>query len=252
MECPFCGSNGPWKTAIQPINLEEEEVYGRDENRYSICDCGGHFQNPTPTDASIVEHYQGVYRTIHPDVKFGHPRAKRVFQHLPPKAGDMLDVGCARGHLMALAKEARWQVWGVEPDENTAREARKVGPIYDNLAEVDRAFDLVASVHVLEHMSDPLAFLRQKAELIKPGGEMLIVFPYYNYRTPHLLAMGGDQVRALLNKIGISEVEIEMYDPAGKHSRPDDGPIVRPVIRAKTYMDVIVKASVPCEKHSSS
>jgi SAM-dependent methyltransferase len=222
-------------------------VYERDETRYSLCKCGGHFQNPMPTDASIVEHYLGSYRALFPDIeagkKSGRKRAARVFPHLPSKAGDMLDVGCASGSLMASAKDTGWQVWGVEPDKNTRRNAKKIGSVYDSLAEVDRTFDLVVSVHVLEHVTDPLAFLQQKAALIRQGGEMLTVFPYYNHRPPHLLAMGGEQVRILLDRIGISDVEIVLYDPATKQLRTD---IIEeaelPIIRTKTYMDVIVKA----------
>jgi len=245
-ECPFCGSNGPWNTAIQPIWPEDAEVYERDENRYSMCHCGGHFQNPMPTDASIEAYYKSAYRSVHPDIECGkkseRKRATRVFPYLPSKVGDMLDVGCAAGNLMGLAKEAGWRVWGVEPDKNSKERAEKIGPVYDSLAEIDRTFDLVMSVHVLEHVSEPLAFLRQKAELIRPGGEMLIVFPHYNYRAPHLLAMGGEQVRMLLDRIGISEVEIEIYDPPGKRSHVANEPAA--IVRAKTYQDIIVKARI--------
>ena len=246
LECPFCNSNGPWNTVIQPIIQEEAEVYERDETRYSICHCGGHFQNPMLTDASIVEHYRSSYRVLFPDLesgkKSGARRAKRIFPHLPSKVGDMLDVGCASGPLMGLAKEVGWQVWGVEPNKDSRRKAGKIGFVYDSLAEVDRTFDLVTSVHVLEHVSDPLAFLQQKAALIRPGGEMLIVFPYYNYRPPHLLAMSGKQVRMLLERIGVVKVEIAVYDPAMKQIRADIEEVELPIIRAKTYQDVIVKA----------
>ena len=248
-ECPFCDSNGPWRVAIQPILPEEAEMYERNENRYSICGCGGHFQNPMPTDTSIEEHYRGPYRVLFPDLesgnKSGWKRAKRIFPHLPSKVGDMLDVGCASGKLMGLAKEAGWQVWGAEPDKDSRRKAEKIGPTYNSLAEVDRTFDLVTSVHVLEHVTEPLAFLQQKAELIRPGGEMLIVFPYYNHRPPHLLAMGGKQVRMLLERIGIDEVAIAVYDPAMRQIHTDIIEEVEwPIIRAKTYQDVIVKARI--------
>jgi SAM-dependent methyltransferase len=244
-ECPFCGSNGPWDTAYQPITQEEVDVYERDENRYSICRCGGHFQNPMLTDDSIAKLYQGLYRSIHPDIKFINPRAERIFPHLPQKVGDMLDVGCSDGSLMSLAKEAGWRVWGVEPDDSTRRKAQKIGYVYKNLEEVDRTFDLVASVHVLEHVSEPIAFLRRKAELVNSDGSILVVVPYYNHRSPHLLAMNGRVIRELFGRIGIINVDIELYDIFMRVKETDEEyPEEFPINRKKTYYDIVVKASV--------
>jgi len=243
-ECPFCGSNGPWDIATQPISPEEAEVYERDENRYSFCHCGGHFQNPVLTDATIEEFYRGTYRTIHPDLFQADKRAERIFPHLPRRIGSMLDVGCAAGALMRLAKESGWRVAGVEPNENSKKQAEQFGSVYRDLAEVDKAFDLVSAVHVLEHVSDPLMFLRQLVALARPGGEILIVVPYYNYRPPHLLAMGGKQICSLFGRLGIDDVEVIIYDPGNKQLRPDDECAELPIVRAKTYMDVIAKARV--------
>ena len=224
-ECLFCGGNGPWSTAIQPIKPEEAEIYERDETRYSICRCGGHFQDPMPTDAALEEFYKSAYRSAHPDISLGNKRAKRIMPHLPKKFGGLLDVGCAHGALMQLAQVSGWQVAGVEPNENSRRQAKQFGDIYQSLDEVDRTFDLVSAIHVLEHVSDPIAFLGQLAELVSPGGEMLVVIPCYEHRPPHLLAMGGEQIRMLFERIGIGEAELT-------------------VVQDRPFTDVIAKARI--------
>ena len=224
--CPFCDSDGPWQMAIQPMRSEEVAVYERDETRYSLCHCGGYFQNPMPTNDSIEEFYRSMYRTVCPQLSPSKKRAKRILPHLPQTVGSMLDVGCALGAFIQLAKASGWEVSGVEPDEDSRGQAKQFGDIYQSLDKVDRAFDLVSAIHVLEHISDPMAFLGQLAELVSPGGEMLVVVPRYEYLPPHLLAMGGEQIRMLFERIGIGEVELT-------------------VIQAKTYtMDVIAKAAI--------
>ena len=246
-ECPFCGSNGSWDTAYQPITQEEVDVYERNENRYSICHCGGHFQNPMLTDDSIAELYQGLYRTVHPEIPSRNPRAQRILPHLPSKVGNMLDVGCANGSFMSLAKDAGWKVWGVEPDNFTRGIAQKIGYVYSDLADVDRTFDLVSSLHVLEHTSDPVEFLRRKAELVNSDGSILVVVPYYNHRSPHLLAMNGRVIRELLERVGITNVDIELYDIFMRVKGIDEEfePEIFPINRKKTYYDIVVKARVP-------
>ena len=223
-KCPFCNSDGPWRTAIQPIKPEEVGVYERDETRYSLCHCGGHFQNPMPTNDSIDEFYRSTYRTVCPQLSLGK-RARRILPHLPRTAGSMLDVGCALGALIQLAKASGWEAAGVEPNEDSRRQAKQFGYIYQSLDEVDGTFGLVSAIHVLEHVSDPVAFLAQLAELVSPGGQMLVVIPCYDYRPPHLLSMGGEQARMLFERIGIGEAELT-------------------IIQAETYTDVIAKANI--------
>ena len=229
--------------AVQPLGPEEAEVYERDETIYSICTCGGLFQNPMLTDATIEEFYKGAYRTIHPDIFRSDRRAARISPHLPSRVGSMLDVGCSSGALMKLAKEAGWQVAGVEPNKASRKLAEQLGIVYSALADVDKTFDLVSAIHVLEHVSAPLAFLRQIVDLVRPDGEVLIVIPYYNYRPPHLLAMGGKQIRDLLGRLGIDDVEIAIYDHRDKQLRPDDE-CAKPSFITKSYMDVIAKARI--------
>ena len=219
IECPFCGNTtGPWATAIQPMVRDGEiALFERDETIYMVCQCGGYFQNPMPTDESIDKLYRDKYYDVFQARKqalaFEMPRALRMTEHLPQEPGSMIDVGCATGELMSLAKEAGWQVTGVEPGKRGRARAKPYGTVYRNCDEVDETFDLVMSVHVLEHVARPVDFLKQLAKLLAPGGLMIVVVPKNNYRPSHLTGINEETVKILFDRAGIGNVEIGSFVP---------------------------------------
>ena len=95
------------------------------------------------------------------------------------RTGHVLDVGCGSGMIafeLGLAGFA--QVIGVDPFaagdrllDNGVRIQRQ------DLAEVTGTFDLVMFHHSLEHVPDPEGALRQAAQLLSPGGRILVRMP---------------------------------------------------------------------------
>ena len=75
-----------------------------------------------------------------------------------------------------------WEVEGIDFDAVAVDAARRrgltvhLGDLREG-AFADRAFDVVTPGHVLEHVSDPVAFLRQCRRLLRPGGAVLAVTP---------------------------------------------------------------------------
>jgi GT2 family glycosyltransferase/tetratricopeptide (TPR) repeat protein/2-polyprenyl-3-methyl-5-hydroxy-6-metoxy-1,4-benzoquinol methylase/glycosyltransferase involved in cell wall biosynthesis len=130
------------------------------------------------------------------------PGSTRVFGHLadpayfefarpellacvPPTARDVLDVGCGAGLLgKALKERQAARVTGVELDEGAARRARRhldevlVGDVEGRFLPFDDAsFDCVVCGDVLEHLRDPLAFLRRLRSWLRPGGTLVASLP---------------------------------------------------------------------------
>lgn len=104
-----------------------------------------------------------------------------VETHVRP--GRLLDVGCASGLFLDVARERGWRVKGAEISEYAARVARErfgldvaVGDI-DDLELPEAAFHVVAMLDMLEHSPDPAATLAKVAPLIAPGGLLLLVLP---------------------------------------------------------------------------
>ncbi len=98
--------------------------------------------------------------------------------------GRLLDVGCGEGSFLANMQTLGWQVTGVEPDSDAARNAREQTGLHDvrsgSLEDVQleqNSFDAVTLVHVLEHLPDPAQTLRQCWLLLRRGGQLVITTP---------------------------------------------------------------------------
>jgi SAM-dependent methyltransferase len=105
--------------------------------------------------------------------------------HFDGCSREILDVGCASGIFLSKALEAGWQIAGLEPSEALYKEA--VGRIGDRgtilphiLEEADfgsRRFDAITMWDVLEHVVNPMAFLKRCRELLRPGGCLFLNVP---------------------------------------------------------------------------
>lgn len=93
-------------------------------------------------------------------------------------AGKLLEVGCARGDFLDVARTS-FDVFGVEPNPDLAADSRQVAPIFEGLIENApwTDFDVAASFHVIEHVDSPRNFIQAMAERLKPGGLFVIETP---------------------------------------------------------------------------
>jgi SAM-dependent methyltransferase len=103
---------------------------------------------------------------------------------LPTTPGRLLDVGCGAGAFLERMRDFGWQIAGVEPDAK-AREAAAarlgnqdtVVPSLAAEALAKESFDAITLSHVIEHVPDPVATLRDCARLLAPGGIIVCVTP---------------------------------------------------------------------------
>ncbi|HVT16751.1 MAG TPA: class I SAM-dependent methyltransferase [Thermoanaerobaculia bacterium] len=82
--------------------------------------------------------------------------------------GRLLDIGCATGRFLAHARERGWEIAGVEIADFARQRAENdlgvsIAPSLEALPPRE-TFDVVTLHHVLEHVHDPLAFLRDVVE----------------------------------------------------------------------------------------
>jgi|GEM_PF-774668 len=98
--------------------------------------------------------------------------------------GRVLEIGPGMGDVLGAAREGGYEVAGVEHSPVLAEKIRQscgvqvyAGALEELGPEVG-LFDACISFHVIEHVSDPLAFLRKSAELTRPGGITLIATPH--------------------------------------------------------------------------
>ena len=95
--------------------------------------------------------------------------------------GGVLEVGCGPGHFLDRLSTVTDDVAGVEFNASALNVARARGhKVVESLGALDRAkgsFDAVFSFHVLEHVRDPLEFLREISSWVKPGGMVCVSLP---------------------------------------------------------------------------
>lgn len=94
----------------------------------------------------------------------------------------VLDVGCGSGYDLLRLKGRGCEVYGIEPDEAAAEEARRRGvtAVHRSLEEggfPDRFFDVATLNHVLEHLHEPCRDLAHLRRLMRPEGEVHLLFP---------------------------------------------------------------------------
>ncbi len=123
--------------------------------------------------ASIVE--EGGYTTE--KWEFGWVRART-------SAGSRaLDVGCGHGTFLAGLQRRGDEVFGLEQSGGVAeRTAARGIPVSMDPLETfslsrSGAFDFASAFHVLEHVTDPVGFVRDMARCVRPGGSLFLSVP---------------------------------------------------------------------------
>jgi SAM-dependent methyltransferase len=111
-------------------------------------------------------------------------RVLRRIRHLPrpPGAPRLLDIGCGDGGFLVEMRRGGWAVEGIDVDPVAARLARDRGldvreGMFPGLELESARFDAVTLSHVLEHLHDPVAALREIDRILKPGGTLYIATP---------------------------------------------------------------------------
>lgn len=105
-----------------------------------------------------------------------------ILDAVPADARTALDVGTGDGLLAHDLHRAISEVTAIDVDEDVLSRARAEDPdvtwvLGDALTQPFPAesFDVVASIAVLHHFSDPEAALRRLASLVAPGGLLAVV-----------------------------------------------------------------------------
>lgn len=115
-----------------------------------------------------------------------HASTRARLARLYPARGRLVEVGSSLGLLLGTFAADGWSVLGVEPDRNGWRHAvDKLGLACVN-STLEGALlpaasaDVLVMLHVIEHLPDPLATLREIHRVLKPGGHLVLETPRYD------------------------------------------------------------------------
>lgn len=93
----------------------------------------------------------------------------------------VIEIGCGPGVFLDRASHYVNQAIGIEYNVHALKMARKKGlsvfNVEDDLSKLKGQFDIAFSFHVLEHVSDPVAFIQAMLSWVKPNGKIGISVP---------------------------------------------------------------------------
>lgn len=138
--------------------------------------------------STAVEQYQGLELDL-----FSHAVHWKSYWSSyvrPYLNGKVLEVGAGNGNNVALLCNSTIAQWTcVEPDRGLASEieekafprAKKFETVVGTLdAVVEKEFDVVLYIDVLEHIEQDRAEVQKAAEKLKSGGTLIILSPSHN------------------------------------------------------------------------
>jgi len=115
----------------------------------------------------------------------------RVFFLKSQSGGRLLEVGCGGGAILNSLQKLGWATEGLDFDPNSIRNAQAKG-LKVHLGGLeqqeypDNTFDVIVMSHVIEHVPDPLALLRECLRIVKLGGKVVTITPNANSWGHHL------------------------------------------------------------------
>jgi 2-polyprenyl-3-methyl-5-hydroxy-6-metoxy-1,4-benzoquinol methylase len=205
--CPLCQT-----VHVSPYAQAHDIEYFTSDEAFEFFRCAGCdivFLHPMPFDR-LGEIYPKNYYSFVSSDKSAIQRVKesldrryfrKVLAGMPGEKLSALDVGGGSGWLLDIVKAADPRVmdtWVVDID-GAARELAEAaghsfleGRIED--LPVERAFDVVLMLNLIEHVTDPRAVLRKAREALAPGGRIIIKTPNYDAldaRLFHSSSWGG-------------------------------------------------------------
>jgi SAM-dependent methyltransferase len=166
-----------------------------------------------------------------------------------PEKMRIVDIGAGYGHTIFALRAVmvnQIEATAVEPDprchQTLARVADHViatditGPVSPE--SLDGGFHVALLLHVVEHMPDPLAFLKLATKMLKPGGLLVLEVPncpmtrvrWYNLETPHvphLIFFTAAGLESLLKRADLELLLLDSFGPVFDFTGSYDSSFVR-------------------------
>lgn len=234
--CPVCGSadfKNEWQAKDHTVSGESFNI--------AVCQsCSLAFTQDVPDAASIGPYYKSENYISHSNTAKGivnsiyHAVRKRTLARKRKlvsagtglRHGSLLDVGSGTGAFVQDMQQHGWAVTGLEPDADAREVAKKDHQV--SLQDISAfyqlpagSFDAITLWHVMEHVHDLQAYVRQLKNLLKEDGRLFIAVPNYTsydakvykdywaaFDVPrHLYHFSPQSMRTLMEKHGLKVLQ---------------------------------------------
>lgn len=188
-QCPLCKSDN--------LSLYTNELrFGQSADVLKCNSCSLVFIDQGsftfPNDFYETQYHQTYLTHVDPDIldpqkhyikmqKVSEPWINRTKKLLTGRE-TVLDVGCSTGHFITGIQGHAEKVYGHELSKKEVDFCQTVLKIdVDNKQLSERfkpeSMDLITLIFVLEHIGDPVVFLKELKTYLKPNGKLVIVVP---------------------------------------------------------------------------
>lgn len=207
--CDQCGF-AQLSPAIPPAELEN--LYTQYYPRKDI--------SVASIEASVIRHEDWLRGNPSIYLQFAQPNSK------------VLDIGCGDGSSLLTIQSCGAEAYGTEFDHNVIAPAEQLGlnihiGDLNTIPQPDEWFDVITMNQLLEHVTDPQAFLRQVKKKLKPGGQIVVTTPQFgslpqrcsgrrwvNWHIPfHLNFFNKHSIKRLVQQSGLTVERIRTFTP---------------------------------------
>lgn len=155
------------------LDEEEEKRFYRDEFAGFMQSREGSGREPLAAEA---------HRERNEELRI--ERMQRLTPYLP-EGGSVLEVGCASGFMLLPLRVSGYECMAIEPSGLFQTDLKACGiPTYSTLDEMLRGenlkFDFIMHFFVLEHVGNPIEFLKLQLGLLAAGGHLVFEIPCGN------------------------------------------------------------------------
>ena len=196
--CPLCGAD------LSAQSVVTAHVFGNasSQNRafFHCNSCDVRYQHPGLTPEEEAHFYaaefegfmasragtQGGWNKAEHHIAANEPTRLRRMAYIAPylsECSSLLEVGCSSGFMLYPLCESGHTCAAVEPSGVFGQFVKQRGlKVYESLEQLrslspDSRFDVIMHFFVLEHIADPLAFLRSQLDLLSIGGKIIFEIP---------------------------------------------------------------------------
>lgn len=242
LTCKACGKKSEVKQdSLMPYPNGEKSINPLGLTKIATCvSCDFGQALPEPTQAELERYYSsGQYweeykenRLLEAHQKVQAEIRLSAVQRFLPQARDIrvLDIGAGLGFLGD--EFANWSMrtngskvfyCAVEPDVPTAKRvyerlsSKEVScKVVSSLAEASDQFDIIFLNHVLEHVLDPVAFLKEVGSRLRGAGVLYVEVPHRDDRFkvdvfPHLQFFSLASLRLVGERAGFDVSQTEAF-----------------------------------------
>lgn len=181
MQCYLCGSTDCKK-------IHDTIRYNLPPKPYRCNRCGFVFLHPLMTPDKEKEFYKnkywGEYDYHDPEDRWRTSIPESIqrvsrFKEYYSKDTRVLEIGCASGYFLFNIKKYVKTATGVELTKEFVHYAKKKGlDVRESFEDIpDMSYDLIFMFHVLEHVQDPVLFLKEVRKKMSETGKLIIEVP---------------------------------------------------------------------------